>query len=226
MVIDYEIRFSSKRKTLGIIVERDGRIVVLAPEGLSPSRIAEIVQQKQQWILLKLQHTAKYPAAPMEKEFVSGESILYLGKECQLVVIDDKWFDGVKYDGNFYIARHTQPKANTIFRGWYTRQAYEIIKPLADSYAQSLGVSFNECRVSEMKYRWASCTPNKNLVFNWRTIKAPLTVIHYLVVHELAHLIEPTHNSDFWNIVAAKLPRYEEAKEWLRQHGNLLEIDF
>lgn len=226
MLIDYEIRFSSKRKTLGIVVERDGRIVVLAPEGLAPSHIAEIVQKKQQWILSKLHDSAKYPIEPMEKEFVSGESILYLGKECQLVVIDEKWFDGVEYNGNFHIARHTQLKANTVFRGWYTRQAYEIIKPLADSYAQSLGVSFNECRVSEMKYRWASCTPNKNLVFNWRTIKAPLTVIHYLIVHELAHLIEPTHNSDFWNIVAAQLPRYEEAKEWLRQHGNLLEIDF
>ena len=226
MLIDYEIRFSSKRKTLGIVVERDGRIVVLAPEGLAPSHIAEIVQKKQQWILSKLHDSAKYPIEPMEKEFVSGESILYLGKECQLVVIDDKWFDGVEYNGNFHIARHTQLKANTVFRGWYTRQAYEIIKPLADSYAQSLGVSFNECRVSEMKYRWASCTPNKNLVFNWRTIKAPLTVIHYLIVHELAHLIEPTHNSDFWTIVAAQLPRYEEAIEWLRQHSNLLVIDF
>ena len=179
MLIDYEIRFSSKRKTLGIVVERDGRIVVLAPEGLAPSHIAEIVQKKQQWILSKLHDSAKYPIEPMEKEFVSGESILYLGKECQLVVIDDKWFDGVEYNGNFHIARHTQLKANTVFRGWYTRQAYEIIKPLADSYAQSLGVSFNECRVSEMKYRWASCTPNKNLVFNWRTIKAPLTCLLY-----------------------------------------------
>ena len=91
MLIDYEIRFSSKRKTLGIVVERDGRIVVLAPEGLAPSHIAEIVQKKQQWILSKLHDSAKYPIEPMEKEFVSGESILYLGKECQLVVIDDKW---------------------------------------------------------------------------------------------------------------------------------------
>ena len=50
MLIDYEIRFSSKRKTLGIVVERDGRTVVLAPERLAPSRIAEIVQQKQEWM--------------------------------------------------------------------------------------------------------------------------------------------------------------------------------
>lgn len=226
MLLDYEIHFSSKRKKLGIVVERDGRVVVLAPEGLAPSRITEIIQQKQEWIKAKLQGSAKYTSELIEKEFVSGESILYLGKECQLIVIDDKWFDGIKYDGNFYIARHNQPKANAIFRGWYTSQAYEIIRPLVDYYAKSLGATFNECRVSEMKYRWASCTPNKNLIFNWRTIKAPLTVIHYLVVHELAHLIEPTHNSDFWNIVAAQLPRYEEGKEWLRQHGNLLEIDF
>lgn len=226
MLLDYEIRFSKKRKTLGIVVERDGRVVVLAPEGFPPTRIAEIIQQKQDWIKSKLQDSSKYPDNSTSKEFVSGESILYLGKEYQLIVVDDKWFDGVKYDGNFYIARHTQPNANAVFRGWYTRQAYEVIKPLAESYAKSLGVTFKECRVSDMKYRWASCTPNKNLIFNWRTIKAPLNVIHYLIVHELAHLIEPTHNSVFWNIVAAQIPMYDEAKTWLRIHGNLLEIDF
>lgn len=226
MSLDYEIRFSSKRKTLGIIVERDGRLVVLAPEGVDDSRIANIVEQKHDWIKAKLQDTAKYPTKCIAKEFVSGESILYLGKECRLIVVDDRWFDGVKYDGSFFIARHTQPKANSVFRAWYTRQAQEIIKPIADSYAKSLGVSFNECRVAEMKYRWASCTPNKNLIFNWRTVKAPLTVIHYLVVHELAHLIEPSHNPTFWNIVAAQLPRYEEARQWLKLHGGLLEIDF
>ncbi|WP_302609530.1 M48 family metallopeptidase [uncultured Bacteroides sp.] len=226
MLLDYEIRFSSKRKTLGIVVERDARVVVLAPDGLAPSRISEIVRQKQKWIKSKLQNTEKYPSEAMEKEFVTGESILYLGKECQLIVVDDKWFDGVKYDGNFYIARHTQPKANAVFRGWYTQQAYEIIKPLAENYANSLGVSYNNCRVSEMKYRWASCTPNKNLVFNWRSIKAPLKVIHYLIVHELAHLIESSHSSNFWNIVATQLPNYKEAKDWLKHHGELLEIDF
>lgn len=57
-------------------------------------------------------------------------------------------------------------------------------------------------------------------------MKAPATVIDYLIVHELAHLIEPNHTSWFWHTVAIQVPRLEWAKEWLRDNGKALEIDF
>jgi predicted metal-dependent hydrolase len=89
-----------------------------------------------------------------------------------------------------------------------------------------LGVTYNQILISDLKYRWASCTPKNNLNFNWRIIKAPIFVVDYLIVHELAHLIEPNHTPAFWNIVAVQVPRHELAKEWLRKHGSLLEEDF
>jgi predicted metal-dependent hydrolase len=57
-------------------------------------------------------------------------------------------------------------------------------------------------------------------------MKAPSFVVDYLVVHELAHLIETNHTPRFWNIVAIQIPRWERAKTWLRNHGDLLEVDF
>lgn len=77
-----------------------------------------------------------------------------------------------------------------------------------------------------MKYRWGSCTPNGNLLFNWRIIKAPLYVVEYVIVHELAHLIKHNHSVDFWNIVSVQLPNFDKAKEWLKLNGGILEIDF
>ena len=62
--------------------------------------------------------------------------------------------------------------------------------------------------------------------FNWKLIKSPLNVINYIIVHELAHLLEPNHNIKFWNIIKTQIPDYEKAKEWLKMNGNLLEIDF
>jgi predicted metal-dependent hydrolase len=59
-----------------------------------------------------------------------------------------------------------------------------------------------------------------------KLIKAPLFVIDYVIVHELAHLIELNHTVDFWNIVAVQVPRYARAKEWLRNNGALLDVDF
>ena len=89
-----------------------------------------------------------------------------------------------------------------------------------------MGVAHRQILVSDLKYRWASCTPKGNLNFNWRIIKAPMFVIDYLIVHELAHLLEPNHSPAFWNIVAVQTPRYETARAWLREHGAELEEDF
>jgi predicted metal-dependent hydrolase len=101
--------------------------------------------------------------------------------------------------------------------------AYEKhIKSLADH----LGVKFHKVTISDLKYRWGSCTPTHTLNFNWRLIKAPRTVIDYVVVHELAHLLEPNHTPRFWNIIETQVPGHLKAKNWLKAHGAVLESDF
>jgi len=78
-------------------------------------------------------------------------------------------------------------------------------------------------RIVDNRYRWGSCTPSESVTFNWRLIKAPMFVIDYLIVHELAHLIERNHSPEFWSIVRAKMPTMEKAKAWLREHRQMLE---
>lgn len=77
-----------------------------------------------------------------------------------------------------------------------------------------------------MKYHWTSCTPKGNINFNWRIIKVLKHVIEYLVVHELTHLRVSNHSDDFWNAVSIQVPISLEAKEWLKNNGNLIETDF
>ncbi len=80
--------------------------------------------------------------------------------------------------------------------------------------------------VSDLKYRWGSCTPKDNLNFNWKLIKAPMLVIDYVIVHELAHFLEHNHTSTFWNIVNTQVPYHFKAKRWLKEHGEILENNF
>jgi len=224
MKLDYKIQYS-KRKTLNISVERDRSIIVRAPENLSTKRIDEIVQSKRNWIKDKINHAQKYPVAFKAKEFISGEALLYLGRNYQLLVVDEN-FEGIRFNQSFSISKSNQKNANELFKEWYLSKALEKIEPLAKKYAANLGVKYNECKTSEMKYRWASCTPKNNILFNWRIIKSPMYVLEYLVAHELAHLIEQNHTPEFWNIVSIQVPNYEKAKKWLREKGQLLEIDF
>jgi hypothetical protein len=224
MRFEYEIKFS-KRKTLNITVERDRKIIVRAPEQLSLENIERIVESKKQWIREKLNHAQKYPALPETKEFISGETLMYLGKNYQLLVVEEA-IEGIEFNQRFRISRANQSKANELFKAWYLKQALLKIEPLAKTYSNSLGVEYNGCKTSEMKYRWGSCTPNNNIIFNWRIIKAPMFVVNYLVAHELVHLIESNHTPRFWNILSIQVPLYQKAKDWLKKNGHLLEVDF
>jgi len=67
--------------------------------------------------------------------------------------------------------------------------------------------------------RWGTCTPNGDILLNWRIVMAPVRVIDYIIVHELAHIIVPEHNDKFWRLVRTTLPHFKEVKEWLRVHG-------
>jgi len=224
MKLDYKIKYSN-RKTLNISVERDRSIIVRAPENLSLEKIEEIVQSKRNWIKDKINHSQKYPIDFKAKEFVSGESLLYLGRNYQLLVVEED-FEGIRFNQSFTISKSNQANANQLFKEWYLAKALEKIKPLAKKYASNLGVKYNGCKTSEMKYRWGSCTPKNNIIFNWRIVKAPMYVLEYLVAHELVHLIENNHTPEFWNILSIQVPNYEKAKKWLREKGQLLEIDF
>lgn len=224
MKIDYKVKYSN-RKTLNISVERNRNIIVRAPNNLSAEAIEKIVQSKREWIKEKLNSSQKYPILDDKKEFVSGETLMYLGKNYQLTVVDEE-FSGIKFEDRFKISRSNQHIANELFKKWYLTTALIKIEPIALEYSKNIGVTFNRLKATEMKYRWGSCTPSNNIIFNWRIIKAPLYVLHYIIVHELAHLKERNHSASFWNIVSIQLPKYEKAKEWLKLNGHLLEIDF
>jgi predicted metal-dependent hydrolase len=223
MNFTYDLIFS-KRRTLGIVVERNNRIVVRAPEGMTRERVEAMLEQKKLWLFQKLQHPKKYPVQPQRKEVVSGESLLFLGLHYPLELTQDT--NTLELDTAFKLPQHLSHLALSVFKEWYMRQARIFIAPRAKQIAQALGVRYNKILISDLKYRWGSCTPNDNLNFNWRIIKAPPFVIDYIVVHELAHLLEANHTKRFWNIVAVQVPAYAEAKQWLADNGNVLEMDF
>lgn len=212
----------SDRKTLGLIVERDASVLVRAPRDASREMIERFLERKRYWLWEKTNHARKYPAVETLKEFVSGESFLFLGRKYRLEIVDEE-FDGLRFDERFVLSRALLERARPAFLAWYVAEARERIVPRARMFAERMGVSYKEIKVSDLRFRWGSCTPKNNLNFNWRLIKAPADVIDYIIVHELAHLIEPNHTPAFWNIVAVQVPTFAKAKEWLTENGSEIE---
>ena len=108
-------------------------------------------------------------------------------------------------------------------RDWYIARAKEIILPRVTQRAQQLGVEYRRAKIVDNRYRWGSCTVKDNVNFNWRLIKAPMFVIDYVIVHELANLLVANHTPRFWNIVRAQIPKMEKARSWLIENGQVLE---
>jgi predicted metal-dependent hydrolase len=224
MRLDYHIVYS-QRKTVALSVERDSTVVVRAPVGMSEETIRRAIEGKKLWLYKKINHEQKYPPHRQKKEFVSGETILYLGRNYRLEITGED-VPGVQFCSRFVISRANQPVAARLLRQWYMERAQERINAKATYFAKALGVCFNRVFISDLKVRWGSCTPNNNLNFNWRLMKAPPFVIDYVIVHELAYLIEPNHTPRFWTIVSVQVPLCEQAKEWLKENGDVLEVDF
>lgn len=224
MDLAYTIQRSANRRKLTIAVERDRSVVVHAPKGTSDEKIEQVVESKRQWIYEKIGHPQKYqdlPHAP-GKELVSGESAFYLGRQYRIEVVKTGLAE-IQFGQRFLIpTRQAEDRAEAL-REWYISKAKEQIVPRVKVHARELGVAVVKVKIVDNRYRWGSCTQNDNVNFNWRLIKAPMFVIDYVIVHELAHLIEANHTPKFWNIVRAQAPTMEKAKAWLKEHGQLLE---
>jgi predicted metal-dependent hydrolase len=224
MEIEYRVVYS-KRKTLSIIIERDRRVIVRAPLNTSPDIIDKEIQKRKRILQKKIDHNQKYPLEKQTNEFVSGETLMYLGKNYKLYVVDEE-LNGVEFDSKFFISNNQQKEANRLFREWYVKAAETVVVPKAVQIANKIGVTYNNINIVDLKFRWGSCTPKDNIHLNWRLVKAPMTVIEYIIVHELTHLLEANHTQEFWNRVATQLPSYQKAKTWLKENGHLIEVDF
>jgi predicted metal-dependent hydrolase len=224
MEMSYTIQRSTTRRKLTITVERDRSVVVHAPCNTTDETIRRVVNGKRQWIFEKIRHSRKYqdlPHAP-GKELVSGESVLYLGRYYRIEVTPDR-SEEIRFANRFYIPASSAPKRKGVLRDWYIARAHEKILPRVAQHGRMLGVEFKQAKIVDNRYRWGSCTVKDNINLNWRLIKAPMFVVDYVIVHELAHLIENNHTPVFWNIVQTHAPSMEKARIWLTENGQVLE---
>lgn len=189
--IEYELT-RMNRKTLAIHLDEEGMLVVKAPKMMSDKFIMDFINSKQEWIFKRYQ----------KAKFVQKNRIVL----CEGATVPFK-------NGEIVIDNVEKT------RKWLIEEArYEFIEK-ATQYSKIMGVEFNRIYIREQKTRWGSCSTKKNLNFNWKLIMMPEVILDYVVVHELAHLIEMNHSQNFWNQVKVICPQYKECRKWLKTNG-------
>ncbi len=219
--IDQIIR--SKRRSLGLEITLDARLIIRAPRFTSLRRIYKTIGEKKNWIEKKQELMKRRKKGMRKKKFISGEEFLYLGKKYPLLVAEK----GTSFNitkGFFHIPKSHQKKAREIFKKWYRQQATCQIPRRVKHYANLAGLKPKQIKITSAKKRWGSCGARGNLCFAWRLVMAPLKVVDYVVVHELSHLKESNHSKKFWRQVEETLPDYKEQEKWLKEEGYRLNL--
>ncbi len=213
----------SKRRTIALAIKPDGQIIVRAPKFVSEKQIDSMVKDKQAWIFKHLAKLKQLPRASVIN-FSQDDKFLFLGQQYGLI-ISDSYFRRLNFDGEkFILSSHFQGQAKQLFRKWYKAQAQKIIKQRVDYYAEKMGISYKSLSITSAKTRWGSCSSQQTLNFSFRLIMAPLEIIDYVAVHELAHILHHNHSKKFWYEVKKYYPNFKTAKQWLSHHRLLLEI--
>lgn len=209
----------SARKTVSIFVERDGSVSARVPEKLEEEEIEEILKAKEYQIFKNLAEWTQLNQNAVEREYVNGQSFLYLGRNYRLRFVEDN-IEGVQFIKNrFLINKEEKHRAKELFVKFYKNKLQTKIHPIIEQYKSQLGVEPKQVKIMELQNRWASCTSNGNVNFHWKCAMAPIDVLQYIVVHELAHLIHLNHTAEFWNEVDKILPNYESQMNWLKLNG-------
>lgn len=209
----------SNRKSIALVIDNEANLIVRAPLQMQDAMIDEFVRKKKRWINEKQQQVAvfgeKHPPVVVE----TGESLMYLGSTYAIIKDD---VDAVQVSGNELFV----PNEYGIIEmtEWLKSEAMCILSERVRNYAGIMGVTPGEIKLSDAKARWGSCSTKNNLNFAWRLVMCPLSVIDYVVVHELSHITYKNHSPSFWARVKTVLPNYEDDQDWLKANRKLMEI--
>jgi predicted metal-dependent hydrolase len=220
-LVDQLVR--SRRKTIAIIVQRDGTVLVRAPLKASERTIYAFIESKSAWIREKKLLAAQH-APSQTRKFAAGEKFLLLGKEIPLRISLSQQAALTLLDDGFNLSAKMLPQAPAVFEHWYKARARLVLTGRVQLLAAQHGFHYDKVRITSARTRWGSCSSRGSLSFTWRLVMAPLAVVDYVVIHELAHLKVKNHSAVFWAEVTRLMPDYKRHRDWLKVNGQSLTL--
>jgi predicted metal-dependent hydrolase len=222
--VQYSLKRSSKRRTIGFVIN-DAGLSVIAPKWVTVTQIEASIIEREDWIIRKTfewQEFAKKRDS-LRVEWGDGAKVRYLGTEITVRLDNsgDVTKAGALLDEDLLrIALPPQASDDQIknrVESWLQSRAKVIFAERIPLYSQKLGSAPTKWALSSARTRWGSCAHDGSIRLNWRLVQFPLDIIDYVVAHELAHLKELNHGPEFWRTVGELFPDYEQKRRWLKQ---------
>jgi len=207
----------SKRKSVSLHIDNTGEVIVKAPLLMPKAFIERFVDKNSDWIEKQQDKNQKLLKEAPPHDFMPGDKFYFLGEEYELQ-FSEKAPKSIVLEGAFI----TRPADINIIKKrlskWYRNEAYFYLTERLAMYAEKYNLPYNELKITSAARRWGSCTSAGNINFPWRIVMCPEKSIHYVVAHEMAHLLQMNHSPRFWREVEKMCPNYWEDRKWL--HAN------
>ena len=218
-IIDYDIEFA-QRKTLSICVNPDSSVCLRAPIDATLEQIQQKVHKRASWILKQKRFFESFGTFTTKRQYISGESHLYLGRQYMLRVKESN-VNAVHYQNNIIeIECRHKKDAGILLQTWYRQRAnvkfQEYAQPIIEQFS-IYGVKPQSLSIKKMDKRWGYCTIDGHITLNPRLICAPRCCIEYVITHELCHLIYRSHNKEFYALLTKEMPHWEKWKNKLER---------
>jgi len=202
------------------VVPPDGQVRVSVPDHMPVHVIERMVLARQKWILRQQTRLRSRPQTTVP-DFVTGETHFFLGQPFSLEVVEFRGPQGVSLKGNVMELRIRPGRAanvEPVLQTWYRSQLKERIPFLLEKWHPVMNVEAHEWGVRRMRTRWGTCnTSARRIWLSLELPKQPESCLEYVVVHELGHLIEPSHNARFWSIMDHYLPDWKIRRQMLHK---------
>lgn len=217
--IGFRLEYSN-RKSLGITVTPEMKVLVKAPAETSIEKVKEKLRKKAPWIIKQQSFFLSFQPKTPARKFISGETHLYLGRQYRLKLIPGK-FDTVKLKGRFIeVTTNKKGRIKQLVSDWYLQNAktkfHSIAQPLIEKFRKHK-VEPTSIVLRDMPTRWGSCTPKGKIILNPELIKAPKGCIEYVIIHELCHLIHHDHTQKFIDLQTKEMRDWEKWKTKLEK---------
>ena len=187
---------------MAVTVDPSGSVLVVAPEHIATDRLDTIVTRKAAWIARRLLHAERHVPPPSPREYVSGESVLYLGRHYRLKVDQSASGEAKLRGGWLHVPASGGPQQAAHVRAamisWFRRHAAERFPERVAAWRSKVGVPMPGVIVANQQKRWGSCDQRGTIRLNWRIIQAPMRLVDYVIVHELLHLRHRGHGREYW----------------------------
>ena len=222
--ISYKIERKSTLKNTYITVDRDW-VLVKASDTIPEQEIEHFVIKKSAWIL---KHLQSYKKKTQETEIATGSRLYYLGKSYYVELLtEERRTIEVKFThSRFIITAPKKPSQTALHQAidnFYKEKAAIKIAPLVKKWSERMKLTPEHISFRKANKRWGSCSPTNRLSFNYHLMKLPISLIEYVVVHELAHIRCKNHSPEFWSLVGKYLPDHKEKGRRIKNFEKLLE---